>query len=374
MTEHPRYGLNRRLGLFASLSMLLLMGCGEEAAPEKTVVRPVKAMKVSDVEGFRQRQFPGRAKGTQEVDLAFRVSGPLITRDVDVGSVVKTGDVVARIDPRDFQNNLRNVQGQLDQVNATVKRAQADYDRLVRIFEQDPGATSERAIDRAREQRDSARASIKSLKASVAAAEDQLSYTYLKAPFEGTVVSTYVENFQNVRAKQSIVRLVDASRVEMVVNVPESMISLVPMVENIIVVFDPFPDTQIPAQIKEIGTEATAATRTYPVTLIMDQPDGIKILPGMAGKASGKLLGTNMAAKAGVEVPLAATFSPAEIEKTYVWVIDEAAQTVHRREVETGELTDRGIKILDGLKPGEWIAKAGVHYLQEGQKIKILEN
>jgi multidrug efflux pump subunit AcrA (membrane-fusion protein) len=71
---------------------------------------------------------------------------------------------------------------------------------------------------------------------------------------------------------------------------------------------------------------------------------------------------------------LAATFSPAEIEKTYVWVIDEAAQTVHRREVETGELTDRGIKILDGLKPGEWIAKAGVHYLQEGQKIKILEN
>ena len=374
MTEHPRYGLNRRLGLFASLSMLLLMGCGEEAAPEKTVVRPVKAMKVSDVEGFRQRQFPGRAKGTQEVDLAFRVSGPLITRDVDVGSVVKTGDVVARIDPRDFQNNLRNVQGQLDQVNATVKRAQADYDRLVRIFEQDPGATSERAIDRAREQRDSARASIKSLKASVAAAKDQLSYTYLKAPFEGTVVSTYVENFQNVRAKQSIVRLVDASRVEMVINVPESLISLAPMVKNVVVVFDPFPDRQIPAQIKEIGTEASAATRTYPVTLIMDQPDGIKILPGMAGKASGKPPGTDMAAKAGVEVPLAATFSPAEIEKTYVWVIDEAAQTVHRREVETGELTDRGIKILDGLKPGEWIAKAGVHYLQEGQKIKILEN
>lgn len=374
MTEHPRYGLNRRLGLFASLSMLLLMGCGEEAAPEKTVVRPVKAMKVSDVEGFRKRQFPGRAKGTQEVDLAFRVSGPLITRDVDVGSVVKTGDVVARIDPRDFQNNLRNVQGQLDQVNATVKRAQADYDRLVRIFEQDPGATSERAIDRAREQRDSARASIKSLKASVAAAKDQLSYTYLKAPFEGTVVSTYVENFQNVRAKQSILRLVDASRIEMVINVPESMISLVPMLEDVVVVFDPFPDTKIPAQIKEIGTEATATTRTYPVTLIMDQPDGIKILPGMAGKASGKPLGKDMAAKAGVEVPLAATFSPAEIEKTYVWVIDEAAQTVHRREVETGELTDRGIKILDGLKPGEWIAKAGVHYLQEGQKIKILEN
>ncbi len=106
----------------------------------------------------------------------------------------------------------------------------------------------------------------------------------------------------------------------------------------------------------------------------MDQPDGIKILPGMAGKASGKPPGTDMAAKAGVEVPLAATFSPAEIDETYVWVIDEQAQTVHRRQVKTGELTARGIKILDGLKPGEWIAKAGVHYLQEGQKIKILEN
>jgi RND family efflux transporter MFP subunit len=362
-----------RLVVVAFLPTLVLVGCGEEEVAEKSYVRPVKAMKVRDVARFHQRSFPGRAKATQEVDLAFRVAGPLITLPVDIGSEVKAGDVVARIDPRDFEVNLRNVQGQQDQAGATLKRAQADYDRLQRVFKEDPGATSERAIDRAREQRDSARASIKSLQASVAAANDQLSYTHLKAPFDGTVVAKYVENFEDVRAKQAIVRVVDSSRIEMVVNIPENLISLVPEVEKIVVAFDAFPDLQIPAEIKEIGTEASATTRTYPVTLIMDQPDNATILSGMAGKASGEPPEARRAADASVEIPVAATFSASESDKSYVWIIDEQAKTVTKREVTTGDLTDHGIRVTEGLQPGEWIATAGVHYLREGQQVSILE-
>jgi RND family efflux transporter MFP subunit len=145
-------------------------------------------------------------------------------------------------------------------------------------------------------------------------------------------------------------------------------------VGDIQVRFDAFPDRQIPAEVWEIGTEASQTTRTYPVTLIMDQPEGIKILPGMAGQASGKRKRAGDAGGRAIEIPVSAVFSPDDTDVSYVWVIDENTKAVSQREVKTGSLTDFGILVNDGLKPGEWIATAGVHYLREGQQVRLLTN
>jgi RND family efflux transporter MFP subunit len=349
---------------------LLLGGCAEEQAPEKEIIRPVRAAKVADPGQLKGRRWPGRASATQEVELSFRVAGPLITLPVDIGDVVKKDDIVARIDPRDFEVNVRNIQGQVERAQATLRRASSDLARLEKIYKEDPGATSEAAIDRARQQRDSARAEVHSIKASVTSAKDQLAYTYLKAPFDGIVVAKYVENFEDVRAKAPVMRIVDDSRIEMVINIPENLIGLAPQVEQAWAEFDAFPGIELDASIKEIGTEASETTRTYPVTLIMDQPDNVKILPGMAGKAWGRV--KDLTDLSAVRVPISATFTETEGGKTYVWIIDEGSSTVSRREVETGELADVGIQINSGLKPGEWVATAGVHFLQEGQKVRIL--
>ena len=361
------------LALTSLLVVVALYGCGKKDAAEEEVVRPVRAMKVGDSRSVESRSFPGRAKATQELDLSFRVAGPLITRPVKVGDEVRRGDIVARIDPRDFQVELSNVRAQLEHAKALLERTEADYRRLQSIFKTDPGATSEAAIDEAKANRDRAKASVDSLQASVTSAEDQLSYTYLRAPFDGRVVATYVENFEDVRAKQAIIRLLDDSQIEMVVNIPESLISLAPYVTNVYVVFDAFPDHELTAKLKEVGTEASATTRTYPVTLIMDQPEDIKILAGMAGKTVRADIDVpEERAAVGFEVPVAATF--VSDGKTHVWVIDEKAKTVSKREVTTGELTDFGIKILTGLDAGEWIATAGVNYLREGQQVRLLDN
>ena len=177
-----------------------------------------------------------------------------------------------------------------------------------------------------------------------------MEYTYLKAPFEGNVVKTYVENFEDVQAKQPILRILDDSRIEMVVNIPESLISLAPHVENIKVVFDSFPDTEISAQIKEIGTEASATTRTYPVTLLMDQPEDIKILPGMAGKASGTPPKSMAQQTFGMEIPVSSIFTDEASGNTFVWVVDETGHIVNKRQIEVGKIVDHGIRVLSGLK------------------------
>ncbi len=361
----------------ASLLVCLLMlfifpGCQEEI-PKKELVRPVWAMKVGDAASMVGRWFPGRAKATREVDLSFRVTGPLITRPIDVGNEVKKDQVLARIDPRDFETNLRNVQGQLSRVQAALKRANADFDRVSRIRKQDPGAVSEVMVDRAREAVDQSKAEIRSLTAAVEAARDQLNYTYLKAPFDGTVVAIYVENFEHVQAKQPITRIIDHSKIEMIVNVPESLIIYADDVTKVRIRFDNFTNREFPGQIKEIGREASQKTRTYPVTVIMDQPEDIKILPGMAGQASGEVQQPEESQQQGIEVPIGAVFTPDTEKQNYVWVIDDQAKTVTRRAVATGELTEVGIIIMEGLKPGEWIALAGVHSLREGQQVRILE-
>ncbi len=360
-----------KLVALALFPALFITGCDQAEPPERTLIRPVRAMKVGDVASLSARWFPGRAKAVQELAFSFRVAGPLITRTVNVGDEVKKGDILARIDPREFEVEVRNVQGQLERAKAQLRRAQSDYKRVMNIMKEDPGATSETAVDERREAVDRARAEVKSLEAAVDAAEDALSYTYLKAPYDGTIVATYVENYEDVTAKQPIVRLLDTRQIEMVVNIPENAISLAPYVHDLRVRFDAFPDREIPAKIKEIGTEASEATRTYPVTLVMDQPEDIKILPGMAGKATGQAeLPENKDAQA-IEVPVTAIFSPEETDKSYVWIIDEKPQTVKRREVTPGQLTNTGIRLKAGVKPGEWVVTAGVHSLREGQQVRI---
>ncbi len=354
----------------------LLAGCAQEE-PERTIIRPVRAVKVADFEGFQARGFPGRARANQEIDLAFRVAGPLITRPVNVGDEVKAGDVVARIDPRDFEVNLRNVQAQLAEAKAALERARGDFRRQRNIFEKDPGATSEAAVDRAREERDRAAATVDSLTASVRTAQDQLDDTSLKAPFDGTVVATYVENFQNVRQKEPIVRIVDTSRIEMVVNIPENLISLVPYVKTAKLRFDAFPGREFEGVVSEVGTEASQTTRTFPVTLLIEQAQDVRVLPGMAGTARpGEADFPEDQQRRGVAVPAGAVFTPDTETRSHVWIIKPTEGdlgVLERRPVKTSDLTRHGVLVTDGLSAGELIVTAGVHSVDEGQTVRVMQ-
>ncbi len=366
-----------------ALIFALLAGCAEEPRPP-TGPRLVLAMKIGDPSTFEDRWTPGRAKATREVNLSFRVDGRMIARPVDVGDELEAGDLVAKLDATDYEVELQSAEGRLDEAKAALTAAQADLNRLLSIQKQDAGAVSKTAIDRATEERDRARANIKALEAAVADARTPLERSTLAAPFESTEVATYAEACEDVRANKPIVRLVDTSKIEFEVNIPERDISIIPDVTNIRVQIDAFPGLEVPAQIKEIGTEASQTTRTYPVTLIMDQPDGYAILPGMAGRATGEVAGD----PAGIIVPLSAVFTeeggsqealqgkvdaslaPAE-RPTFVWVLDEQDMTVKRRVVVPDEITARGMRLKEGLETGEWVVTAGVYSLVEGQKVRI---
>jgi RND family efflux transporter MFP subunit len=356
---------------------LALVACGEKEVAEKDTIRPIKALKVGSEEPFGGRWFPGKATATQEANLSFRVPGTVQRIPVDVGTEVKQGDLLSRLDPKDYQVELNNAQAQLRKATAGLALAESEYARVARVFDKDPGAVSKSMVDVRKAELDTAKAQITSAKASVERAKDNLNYTYLKSPYDGVVVETFVEQFEDVQAKQQIIRVLDNSSIEFTVQIPETLMEHVDIVRELgaLVVFDTYPDAEVPARIKEIGKEASKTTRTYPVTLIMDQPEGFKILPGMAGKAKGDKKATAKIAAdegmVGVEIPITATFSD-EAKQTFVWVVDESSLKVDKRAVTIINLTENGAMIT-GIKPGEMIATAGANMLVQDQQVRILK-
>jgi len=338
-----------------------LGGCVDDHAEKVETVRPVRAIQVGDVEPLKGRDFPGRAKAVREVNLAFDVSGKLNKRPVKIGENISKGQLIASLDSRDFRSNVA-------ETRASVKHAYANFNRAKELIKKNFISKSE--YDRLNaEARVTGAERDKAVKA--------LADTELKAPFSGYISELYVENFQAVQAKQLVARLVDLSQIEMIIDIPESKISLVPYAEGIKVIFDAFPEHEIPAAVKEIGTEASSTTRTYPVTLIMEQPKNIKILPGMAGKARGRAskdIPDKAKQNKRLQVPVSAVYSPADDNKAYVWLINEATGEVHQQLITLGETLSSGLIVTEGIKTGDWVATAGVHFLREGMKVRIMQD
>ncbi|MFJ1269590.1 efflux RND transporter periplasmic adaptor subunit [Legionella lytica] len=316
--------------------------------------RPVKAIQIGNSNEFNGRAFPGRARAFQQVNLSFNVDGALIELPVKIGDQIKKGSLIAKLDQREFEAKIQSA-------NAEFIRDQQNYSRAKALVGK--GHISKADYDLLK-------AKLAVSQANKDLAEKTLKDSVLLAPFHGKISNLYVENFQTVSSKQNIARLLDTSQIEMVIQIPESLISYIPFAKNIIVHFDPFPNHPINAQIKEISNEASPETRTYPVTLLMQQPTDIEILPGMAGKATGRVEQAKIQHK--LTIPASAVLTTDAEKKTYVWIIDPQNQQLHRREVTIGELTPTGISVLQGLHEKEWVVTAGIHSLKEGEKVTVL--
>jgi len=359
--------LHTAIAIILTLSLaFLISGCGKkkEEVVKKEVVRPIKIMTVS-MAGAEEvkREFPGRVRADQVVDLAFQVAGPLISLPVKEGQQVKKGEILARIKPRDFETEIAKAK-------AKALEAEQQFLRYKDLYAKNQ--VSKADFDKYKSQSDISKAHQKE-------AEDALDDTFLRASFTGVVAKKYVDNFQDVQAKEPIVSLQDISRVEVLVNVPENMISRVEKKgkdKNTALAYATFvaaPGQQFPLTLKEYATEADPQTQTYQVTLIMDQPAGINVLPGMTATVVGSQ-SPEKSAQGEITVPAIAVLSDYDGDPS-VWVFKSESQTVHQRKVKTGELSGAdSIKIVAGLEVGEQIAVTAVNSLQEGMKVRSLSD
>jgi RND family efflux transporter MFP subunit len=354
----------------AVLALTLITGCGRQAlSTTQEVVRPVRTMSVGVSPQPGGRAFPGQAEANEEAELSFRVGGSLIELSANIGDTAKKGQVLANLDPTDFQVRWRDAETELSSAEANLEVANVMLTRSRNLFEKRAGPQVD--VDRAAAQVETSKANVAALRTKRDIAQSELSYAQLTAPFDGVVAARYAQNFQTVQAKQPILRLLDTSRIKFGVDLPETAMPLLPYAKEIWVTFQAAPGNKLPATIQDVSHEASRSTRTYRLTVLMDQPAGVRILPGMSGELRARLEPPSTQPKA-MEVLASALFEKSD-GATCVWLVDTSTMTVHRQSVKTLRPTTVGF-LIEGLKAGQTVVTAGVHYLKEGQKVRIMES
>lgn len=350
----------------ALVALSIVCGCGAKEEPVPEPVRPVVTIVTPEPGAGRARSFPGAAQAASETPLSFRVGGELAELKAVRGQVVRKGDLVARLDDRDFALQLEQSKAELARAAAQLEQARSEIERARQLYEANNVSKGE--LDAAEAAFKSAQAFHEAAAKGAELAAQQLGYCVLTSPVDGRVTQVPVEPFQTVAAGQTIAGIASGDRLEMQLGLPEALIGAVRPGLEALVRFDTLPGEAWTARVTEVAVQPDMAS-TYPVTLALDDAD-TRVRPGMVGAAT--LVLATAGEPPATLVP-AASVVPTPEGGHYVWVFDPAREVVLRRAVRIGALTPEGVEVFEGVAPGERVVTRGVHRLAEGQRVRLMD-
>lgn len=348
------------MGTFAIC--LTLIGCSEPPPLEPVeMVRPVKSFLIEGASSNGTRSFPARIDAGRKAELSFRVSGVLKELPAKEGDLVEQGQQVAALDPTDL--------------NIVLTDRKAGYDKAQRNFERAKELIKKGNISKM--DYDKLEAEFKSANAALQAAQQDINYTRLTAPFTGRIARRHVENFEEVQAKQAILDLQDTSVLEVKFDVPESVIRGVRKngeterdEVKVTASFTDIPGKTFPLTFREISTRADEQTQTFQVTYSMPELENALILPGMTATVTVDM-GNYQTDDITHSVPASAIVGDYKLDPQ-AWVIDPQSMTVQPRVVKVGRLVGEYIEVFEGLNAGDRIVTAGTPFLVEGMKVRLM--
>lgn len=329
----------------------------------EAVVRPARTAEIDYRTHMRSLMLAGTVVPRIETTLGFRVAGKVISREVEVGTIVKPGQLIARIDPTDYRLAVDNARAALVSAEADHARAKADLQRYEAL--RGSAAFMSQTLDTRQSVSSTAAARVDQAKSQLATAENNLSYTELHADAAGVITALQAEVGQVLAQGQGMVKLARSDELEILVGVPEHRLKTVREADR--VTFELWSDTghKYAARLRELSPSADPVSRTYPARFtVVEAPDFI----GIGMTASLTLAKPDPEKLA--EVPLSAIFQQGT--QPAVWVIDKASGTVALRPVTVSRWRDETALIASGVQDGEIIATAGVHKLEQGQKVRPL--
>lgn len=349
------------LGLFG-LSALSLSACSEaKTEPAATVVRPVKLVEIAKADGMRELDYSGAVKARSEMNLGFRVAGKVVERRVDIGDRVESGEVLARIDSTDYalavkaaEANLAAAEKQVETIRLTQKRAEELFAKKF---------ASQAQLDEAHLGYQQAVAARDAAASSLQQAQNQVGYTVLKADRKGIVTAVSADAGQVVGAGTPVVVVAADGEKEIQIAVPETDIPHFRQGQPVMVGFWTDDQLQLPGKVREVAGSADPMSRTFSVRVsLADDP---RVLLGMTATVAAKIASPRQQA----EIPLEAM---AEKDgKKIVWVADRGSSTVHARPIVVAGFTAVGVRVAQGLQPGDLVVAAGTQFMSENLKVKL---
>ncbi|MFC0170416.1 efflux RND transporter periplasmic adaptor subunit [Pseudoduganella danionis] len=343
-----------------AFAVAVLAGCSKPA--EKTEeVRPVRAMVLAADDVAVDAEFSGEVRARVESRLGFRVGGKIVARKVDVGTVVKKGQVLMQLDPQDLQLAQAQALAGLRSAETNRDLAQAELKRYQELRAKN--FVSAAVLDAKDAGFKAAQANVDAAHAAYRGQSNQAGYSALVADIDGVVTAVDAEVGQVVAAGTPVVRVAKQGEKEVVIGLPEDKVDSLRRVSDVQIRLWADPQRSVPGKIREISPVADAATRTYTVKVtIPDTLDDAKL--GMTAVVQ---FNAKTAAPQ-IKVPLTALFY--EKSATSVWLVERNA--VKLVPVTVGGAVGNDIVLATGVKAGQTVVTAGVNLLKPGQQVRIL--
>jgi multidrug efflux system membrane fusion protein len=412
--------------LLACAVLTATLGCTPASVERTEPVRPVKTMVVASGGDVRTRIFPGVAEAARRVELAFQVPGLLVKLPVKEGQRVAKGEVIGELRKEEFEARLTSLQGELDQARAILRRlqsgerpeetlrresnvraaearmanARAEFGRFEQLIRNSAVSRSQYEVAETayrvaqeeyqaavqllekgtigrEEDIDAQAAVVRGLEGRVVEAALQLSDTTLTAPYDGVIAQRFVEEGQNVQAKQPVVRFQDIEEIEVVVDVPETVMAAdirTAEVIDLVAEFSGAPGLRFPVEIREIAQVADPTTQTFKVRAAMQAPADVTILPGMTATVTADFRRAGVLGQQ-LLVPISAVVKKDSGDQI-VWLVEGEgdSQKVAKRAVKLGDAAGGDVEIVEGLAAGDRIAIAGASRLRDGMQVRDLGN
>lgn len=357
----------RPIWIVTTLCLLLITAC----SPKKGEPPRIRPVVVETVELTKKRpplSFSGFSKSEKSINVSFRVPGLIDKLPIKVGEQLEVGQLLAKLDAQDYQLKLEEEQAALESALAEGRKASAQYQRIKTLYESESASRDE--LDQARAAHEGAIAAIEKNEALVEQAQKELSYTTIYVERRHCEVSTKdAEINENVKAGQTIATLSCGTRLEIEVAVSESSISSIYEGQEVEVIFNVLPDYPLKGKVTEVGVTAAKAT-AYPVTIAL-QEENSNIRSGMAVRVMFPLSDD---VKPRMIVSLEGVGEDQQGNFVYIFEATEGDQGIAKlRRVTVGEITPLGIEITSGLKAGDQVIVAGLRYLTDGRKVKLLK-
>lgn len=345
--------INRRQATHWFASLLLgsmLVGCNQANSEIATpVITPVKLWQVPELNASAQDSFIAKIDATDRASLSFQVAGEIESLNVKMGANVSKGEVLALLEPNDYQLTL-------DAKRAEFELAKTGFERAKQLYKKKLISTD--TYDQSETQYKAAQASLKQ-------AQADLKYTKIIAPFDGVISMTFAKEHQVVAASQPVLNIINNQELDVVFTVPVSYVEENGL-ENIefsplTVTMDSRPELHVHAVFKEISTQPDPDTNSYTATVTMERPQTMNLLPGMAAQVHASHSRQSTGLSIADSAWLARTDQTGEL-----FLFDQVTETISRVDVQF----DSNGKLVSGLSAGDLIIEAGVDRLVEGQRVK----
>ncbi|HKX93930.1 MAG TPA: efflux RND transporter periplasmic adaptor subunit [Methylibium sp.] len=345
----------------AGLVAVTLAACSRPA-PEPEPLRAVRTMTVGAAAVSSSHEYAAEVRARTESRIGFRVGGKLLARDVELGTAVRAGQRLARLDPRDLQLGQLGAQAALSSAEASLGQAEADFRRYTEL--RDQGFISSAELERRETTLKSARAQVAQARAQAGVQGNQAAYATLSADVGGVVTAIEAEPGQVVAAGQPVLRLAHDGPRDVVFSVPEDRAAQLHALlgrAGALQVTLWGSDAVLPATVREVAAATDATTRTLLVKADLGRA------PVVLGQTATVTIALPRDAAA-IKLPLTALVQ--SDGRTAVWLLDAASMTVKPQPVQLAGAEGNLVLVAAGLVPGQEVVTAGVHVLTAGQSVR----